>query len=283
MIEMNEKKILDIEKANVFLTKKFFSNDPFFVSRIGFAELTHLQAYLRGRYTLKEKMHMYRKNLRYFRSPFKSQKVWKELAPYYLEGYLSGDVQCIWMNYKKKEQMDLLARCDDAVVAIDALGIEPYRALNPWTSALEGKRVLLISPFVRDFQAQYLKRKKIWVGKESVLPDFQIIPYRSEFYFNQSANRIDVLEKMKYDISKLEFDVALISCGSLGLPLGGFIRNDLKKSAVYMGAALQILFGVTGARWESNPYFMELLNDGWIRPSGGKPSGAKLLDNSCYW
>jgi hypothetical protein len=211
------------------------------------------------------------------------ERAWKEFSQYYLDGYLAADIQCVWNGTRMDEQMKLLSKCDDSVVIIDALGIEPYYSYNPWTSALAGKRVLLISPFVADLQAQYSKIKKIWVGRESMLPNFEIVPYRSEFYFNQFTSWVTVLEKMKNDISKLGFDIALISCGALGLPLGGFIRNDLKKSAVYMGGALQILFGVKGARWDSHEIIGKFYNDEWIRPTDNKPDGADRLDQSCYW
>ena len=276
-------RILDIEESNKILSKKVLTEEPFFVSRVGFYELGRMTTFIRGGRSLRDKTKFFREFLKDPAYSLRVERIWKVFSQFYLEGYLAADIQCVWVGTRMDEQMALLSKCGDAVVAIDALGLEPYRSVNPWTSALAGKRVLLVSPFVGDFQAQYLKRKRIWAGRESVLPDFELVSYRSEFYFKETANWIAVLEKIKNEISELEFDIALLSCGPLGLPLGGFIRNDLKKPAIYMGAALQILFGVTGARWDSSDYFKELINESWIRPSGTKPASADKLDKSCYW
>ena len=55
-------------------------------------------------------------------------------------------------------------------------------------------------------------------------------------------------EMMCDDISKIDFDVALLGCGGYGLPLCNYIRHTLGKSAIYVGGGLQLLFGVMGSR-----------------------------------
>ena len=47
----------------------------------------------------------------------------------------------------------------------------------------------------------------------------------------------------------MDFDIALLGCGCYGHPLCDFIRNELNKSAIYVGGGLQLLFGVMGKRW----------------------------------
>lgn len=54
---------------------------------------------------------------------------------------------------------------------------------------------------------------------------------------------------MKKKISTIDFDIASIGCGAYGLPLAGFIMEELHKKAIYMGGGTQWLFGIKGRRW----------------------------------
>jgi len=276
-------KILDIESANMLLAQKVDSNVPFFVSRIGFGELERLVARHLGGRSPVDKLKFIKGLIMDPIHTLREERIWKSFSQHYLDGYLAADIQCVWSGTRIDEQMKLFSKCKEDVAPIDALVLSPYHLSKPWTASLAGKQVLLISPFVDDFQEQHLKREKIWAGRESILPDFDLISYKTDFYFNKDTAWIDVLSKIKNDISVIDFDVALISCGPIGTPLGAYIRNKMKRSAIYMGAALQTLFGVTGARWDSHEYIQQFVNDSWIRPTGIKPKGAEKLDNSCYW
>ena len=51
-----------------------------------------------------------------------------------------------------------------------------------------------------------------------------------------------------------------------------------------MGGATQILFGIKGRRWEEIPFFQNLINEYWVRPSIDEtPSKANLVEDACYW
>ena len=56
--------------------------------------------------------------------------------------------------------------------------------------------------------------------------------------------------------------------------------------AVHMGGATQILFGITGKRWE-NKYdntVGKLINEHWVRPMASeRPKGAEKVEGGCYW
>jgi hypothetical protein len=81
----------------------------------------------------------------------------------------------------------------------------------------------------------------------------------------------------------MEFDVALIGCGAYGLPLGAYVKNK-GKVAVHMGGGLQLLFGIWGSRWDSDPIFREMRNQYWILPSDEeRPKGMEKVENACYW
>ena len=88
------------------------------------------------------------------------------------------------------------------------------------------------------------------------------------------------------EISKIDFDIALLGCGGYGLPLCNFIKEKLNKSAIYVGGGLQLLFGVMGSRWD-NDFWNELIkkhNIKFIRPSGNEIcNNLQTIENGCYW
>lgn len=101
---------------------------------------------------------------------------------------------------------------------------------------------------------------------------------------NFNSNYFDSLNIMKEKIDNLQFDIALIGCGSYGLPLGSFVKSYKKKSVVHLGGCLQILFGIMGNRWHSNQRIMKFFNENWVRPSESeRTKNFNLVEGGCYW
>ena len=116
-----------------------------------------------------------------------------------------------------------------------------------------------------------------------------------KFYksFNTIANNrihknwIETYNIMCDDISKIDFDIALLGCGGYGLPLCNFIKINLQKSAIYVGGGLQLLFGIMGKRWENISMWKQIIkenNTKFVRPSKDeKIKNQQLIENECYW
>ena len=51
------------------------------------------------------------------------------------------------------------------VVKIRFLFLDPYWSENPWTRALEGKKVLVIHPFAETIKEQYKRRELLFINK----------------------------------------------------------------------------------------------------------------------
>lgn len=159
---------------------------------------------------------------------------------------------------------------------------------RPWTSALEGQRVLVIHPFAKSIENQYARRKFIYHAPHT-LPDFELNTYQAiqSIAGNQPtgyATWFDALEKMKNDISALAFDVAIIGCGAYGMPLAAFIKREMQKKAIHLGGNTQILFGIKGSRWENDPEFAPIFNEHWVRPLPQEtPQGHQNIDSNSYW
>ena len=158
---------------------------------------------------------------------------------------------------------------------------------KPWTHALKGKRLLIISPFGETFKKQLPVLDKIY-GRD-LFPDctFTFLSPPVTNGKNQSRPFIEELNDFVKRIGTVanEFDVALVSCGGYGNPVLNRI-HDMGKSAIYVGGVLQMFFGVYGSRWErERPLMMRLFkNEHWVRPTRDeRPQGFEGVEGSCYW
>lgn len=157
-----------------------------------------------------------------------------------------------------------------------------------WTRALKGKKVLVVHPFANLIKKQYSYREKLFESSD-ILPEMELKVYQAVQSMNgnpEFESWFAALEKMEDDISRIDFDVALLGCGAYGMPLGAFIKSKLCKKAVHIGGALQLLFGIKGKRWEREEfdYQHKLYNAYWVRPTEElKPQNYKNVEDGCYW
>ena len=165
--------------------------------------------------------------------------------------------------------------------------LEPFRYNNPWSMVLKGHKVLVIHPFEETIRTQYARRRDLFAD-ENVMPDFDLITYRPVLSFlglkTPYKDWFEALNKMCEDISKIDFDIALIGCGAYGFPLGAFVKRDLARKAIHIGGATQLLFGIRGGRWDNHTIVKDFYNDYWVRPTAAeRPSNAEAVENACYW
>ncbi len=158
---------------------------------------------------------------------------------------------------------------------------------QPWTASLEGRKVLVIHPFVDTMKSQYTKRELLFPGKKTI-PEFQLKTLKAVQTIGNAEDRrfqtwFDALDYMEREALTQEFDIALIGCGAYGLPLAARLKQH-GKIAVHMGGDLQMLFGIRGSRWDLAGLTRNLSNEAWIYPSEQeKPAGAEAVENACYW
>ena len=95
---------------------------------------------------------------------------------------------------------------------------------------------------------------------------------------------------MKKEIDKVDYDVCLLGCGAYGFPLAAHCKRK-GKQAIHLGGILQLLFGIKGKRWETDPgyindfpYASTYYNEYWVRASAMEtPQKANDVENGCYW
>jgi len=91
--------------------------------------------------------------------------------------------------------------------------LEPYFFNNPWTDYLEGKKVLVISPFSDSINNNYKVLEKIWKGK--IKPNFnlQVVNYPASLSINKNSeykNSQEIYNKYIEVIRNTDFDVGIL-------------------------------------------------------------------------
>lgn len=165
----------------------------------------------------------------------------------------------------------------------------PFLWEKPWTSALTGKKVLVIHPFVDSIKKQYEKRALLFDDK-TVLPEFKEINFIKAIQ-SIAGNKpeefetwFDALEFMKQEINKVDFDVAIIGCGAYGMSLASYVKS-LGKVGIHLAGWTQMLFGIYGSRWiNDQPQYSKFINENWTRPMEiEKPKNCNIVEKGCYW
>ena len=139
-----------------------------------------------------------------------------------------------------------------------------YTLFRAFSHGLQGKKVLVVSPFSKSIESNFTNRRDFF--KDYHYPAFELrlqttpITYAGlpdEFYPDQDW--LATTERLKNEISQINFDIALLGCGSYAMPLGIHIRDTLKKQAIYVGGVLQLYFGVMGRRYQ-DVFFTDQIN-----------------------
>lgn len=279
------KRIKGTEEANDLIGKKILSGKPFLVARFGDAELRALVYGLENKLKLRKGYPEYickvmHNNAGFYPADFKNLDRFTDVL---LESCSQVDIFAVWFNLMEDF---VIHEFDSNADLVYLESIEPYRSKNPWSQYLQGKKVLVVHPFAESIQKQYKKRDKLFED-EKVLPDFTLITYKA-IQTNAGGEStfeswFDALEHMFKDISKIDFDIAIVGCGAYGLPLSAKIKG-LGKQVVHLAGATQILFGIRGARWDVRPEMQHYFNENWTRPlESEKPKDAKSVENGCYW
>ena len=277
---MRVDKRLDAQESNDSISKLVQSKENFLISRVGLGGETAISALVLANQQIPQ--HVY--NWFYINAGFYGSTNLITYAKYYKSACESCDLHAYWNFQGFIEMEDFLVPEDKTLIDVSAL--ESFRFDNPWTEHLKGKKILIINPFKETIDKQLLVKDKIWENK-NILPDAEYITYKSvQSIGGQGPDKdwYESYDKMCKDISEIDFDVALLGCGSYGLPLCDFIKNKLNKSTVYIGGGLQLYFGIKGKRWEGSEDITKFYNEYWVRPNTEEtPATSTMVEGGCYW
>lgn len=184
-------------------------------------------------------------------------------------------------------ELELKKKFFPKVTSVPLDDLVPFFFRNPWSSALQGRRVLVVHPFSSTIEKQYRNRGRLF-SDPLVVPEFRLITYRPVTSFlglkTPFRDWFEALEKMCDDIGKIDFDLALLGCGAYGMSLGAYIKRELHRQAVHLGGVTQLLFGIKGRRWDSWPSFSRFYNEYWVRPGEEeRPENFRQHEGGAYW
>ena len=264
---------------------------PCMICRFGGTEMRVVDYYLK---------HMKSNNVNF---PAKIKQMISDLSgffpttDYYLSRFASEfieltkniDVLAVWNTKSEKDVCEKYLNKDAKLISLSTLDTVNYQ--TPWSEALEGKKVLVIHPFAETIQAQFDNREKVFEKNPKVLPNFELKTIKAVQGIADSKkdlpfdNWFEALNSMKKQIDETDFDIAIIGAGAYGIFLAHYCKQ-IGKQAVHMGGTTQLLFGITGKRWEiEQPQVIKnIVNEYWVRPNDSDtPKGAQKVEGGCYW
>lgn len=281
------KKRLTLEEGSDYIAELLKSPDPCMIARYGSTELGIMKWRLAQKFgIIKEfsagEMQNITNNAGFFP---KDQKLVAQFADLMLE--LSSELDLLGVFYWNMEDHIIKNFAPQATI-VRARAIEPWYIENPWSEALEGKKVLIIHPFEDTIKSQYEKREQLFQGT-NILPEIQLRTLKAvQTIAGEKDPRFetwfDALDYMYNRAMEIDFDVAIIGCGAYGFPLAAKLKQAGKKT-IHMGGATQYLFGIKSKRAEDgNHVVLKYVNDSWVRPSEAEtPKNFKKVEGGCYW
>lgn len=276
------KRLLNIQETNNYISRLICNGKyhPFCITRFGAVELNMVRKIMAPccRYNIKNSaLRTFCNNAGFFPEELNyAEKYVMELLPLLKEIDLLGKWDLPMEEYMIKKF------CSDQIKLTDLGCLEPWNWSEPWSKALERKKILIIHPYKDTILEQY-KRRKVLFNRE-VLPEVELICIKAvQTIAGEKDERFQTwFEAFNYlynEAMATDFDVALIGCGSYGMPLALKLKQA-GKCTIHLGGGLQLLFGIKGKRWDDS----NLYNEHWVRPKEDEtPQNNKSIENGCYW
>jgi hypothetical protein len=287
--------ILNLKQSNQYIIDKIKSNTPFIIGRIGAgAEAWILQSAFSNKPVLENYLSILSKNAGIYFDKNNTQK----LLEIYVKNYIESFQACCSISYfaemPRYIEIQNLLSSKFNLKKIHSRAIEPFYMMEdsevPWSHYLKGKKVLIVHPFIKTMKKQKASGFKLFGERDIFLEDQELVYYKT--FSTIAGNHIhenwyETYKIMCMDISKLEFDIALVACGGYGMPICNFIKSNLKKSAIYVGGGLQLFFGIMGKRWEKSDFWVkhiEKYGNQFVRPGEDEiVKDKEKVEDGCYW
>ena len=254
---------------------------PFAAGKIGTSELTAIQ-YALAHKPLDQRL----QDLMVVQAgvfPY-DQKTINRFQAFYAETLAKMTYIAVWGNLGERQ---VIRRFAPSARLIDRKTLEPHKIAAPWTRALEGKRIVVVSPFNQSIEHQYLNRRNIWQAKPEILPDFDLNTVRAPFSPGlvppAEADWFQRFDNLWSQINARDFDICLVGAGALSLPITAKCV-ETGRIGIHMGGTTQIQFGIWGRRWDHDPALQRFKNEHWVSPLPEEtPTRSQLQDNNSYW
>lgn len=179
--------------------------------------------------------------------------------------------------------------------------LEPYYCTkqHKWTTRIPpGIQTAVVSPFAATIESQYTKQADVWSSAPLwPTPAPTLHTVRAGYSPSLTAKGLksawpaEILDSgwraaISYIVERVVESgakLAIIGCGALSLPIAAALKKR-GISAIHLGGATQILFGVKGRRWISHDVISKFFNDAWVSPADDEtPTSAATVEGGCYW
>lgn len=220
-----------------------------------------------------------------------SRKVFYRWAEIYKEAVTSLDLVAQWQpqgHYLTFFEERLVEHLTPLASRAGLAYVHMLRPRVTWLDILPEFRWLVIHPFQKTILHQLPKLANLGVFSAHTIPllekratDTILLPCPQFSYMMPPVHGdwCDTLEFLKQEMTKIDFDLALVAAGAWSLPLVAHAKT-LGKKAMHLGGALQLLFGIKGARFDT----WGVYNDTWIRPLAEDcPENFQKMENGAYW
>lgn len=277
------KKVYSIEAGSSILKEYLELNEPFMFCRVGATEGRVIDKWMSGKKYSEKDI----ENIKTLSGVFPNDKrSLDRFCETYINGITEADGLFTWGCVGEAKAVKKYASRDIKLLRNDTYNVLFYP--EPWTLALEGKKVLVIHPFIDTIKMQYQIKDKLFVNK--ILPEFKSLSCIRAIQTSAGEEKegnykswFDALDYMKKQISTVDFDVALIGAGAYGIPLASYVKS-IGKQAIHMAGNLQILFGIRGKRWDNFPQYVQYFNEYWVYPAEHEtPKNKGSVEGGSYW
>ena len=134
--------------------------------------------------------------------------------------------------------------------------VRPF--LKSFTDWGLNKKILIISPFSKSIDYQFKNKDNLYL--DYIFPEFELKTYNTKITYNTIGDTKESLglttnnwheecQRIAEDISKIDFDVALLSCASYSMFLGNYIKYNMCKKSIYLGGILNVYSNIYGGRF----------------------------------
>jgi hypothetical protein len=272
--------------GNNFISHYLKTDKPLAAGKIGVTELNLLYCYdnlKRGGQLLPHLKHEVENIAGLY--PY-NEKTVIEFAERYLSLLPNIDLIPIWNRVIPHfEQYILDTYCPNSYkTTLEQL--EPYFDENPWTRHLEGKKVIVFSPFADSITRNFNNLDKIWNNKITNNFELEAIKYPFALPISSTSTETasdDVYKKYLDILHEKTFDIGIFGTGYTSL-LYTLECKKMGRSGIHLGGSTQILFGIKGQRWKEIERFNQIFNEYWTEPTADeRPQKLNLVEGGCYW
>ena len=207
-------------------------------------------------------------------------------AAKYYDAFRSSEIYLAWSSSHGDNSHTNITSKDKKRIWTHCLDVFEQIERRPWTLALRGKRVLLISAFQESIKKQLTKPHAYGIN---LFPECSFVYLRPpQTNGNMPSYEWDI-ELVRFyvelDAIKDDYDIALVSAGGFGNLMCDHIFKG-GKQAINVGGVLQMYFGIYRAGWliERPKILGNYLNEHWCRLSGDeRPEDFINIENGCYY